>query len=240
MAIEKRWDAIAPRDFTANGTSLGIVTISTTAKYRTKQEIFIAATGEETLALEVKRILSPTQMRVGPRKGSITTTTDLSLYTTAKTANVYALEQARPVIQAQEHERAVFEEEPVVAKRVWLVDNFGEAYDQTNPLPVATPSANPPGTPSIYRVAYLTAGTEQSIAIPAGTSKIYIGDSELKSKMRIAYTANDTIDLPGGGGKYTTVFVGNAYERDGLLLTGKTLYYQANRSNIMIEIEFWQ
>jgi hypothetical protein len=76
-------------------------------------------------------------MIVGPKSGNINATTDVSSYTMALGANISANEQKRPTIGADDFERAVYEEEPTVAKRVVMVDKFGNKYDNTNPLPIA-------------------------------------------------------------------------------------------------------
>lgn len=136
MAFEKRWESVPPTNFTSNGTAQGIVTIAATFGFKVKQKVFVASSTQTTLFLEVKRVLSLTQLIVGP-EGKITDTADISLYTSADTANLYALEQPRPSIPQTEYERAVFEEEPTVAKRVVFVDQLGDFYDDANPLPIA-------------------------------------------------------------------------------------------------------
>ena len=238
MALEKRWAAIAPIAFTVDGTSDGIVTLSTTKRIHVKQRIYIQATGNLNLFLEVKRVLSKTQLIVGPQGTPISTTTDISTYTTALGANLYALEQPRPAIPLQEIERAVFEEEPTVAIRSLLVDDLGNTFDEGNPLPVtATVTDSAPQNPYIYRIAYPTAGVEMTKAIPDNTKKLYVSAVGKMGVVRIAFSAGATITGPGES--YVTVDMGNAYEREGIKLVGKTLYFQCSRGSVIIEIEVW-
>lgn len=238
MAIEKRWSAIAPRVFVANGSSIGKITVASTRKFKTKQEITVTATGEDSLPLEIKRVLSKTELIVGPRKTPLDQFTDLSAYTTAKSAAISALEQYRPSIPAQEHERAVYEEEPVVAKRIYLVDDIGESFNEDNPLPVlATISDNAPTTVYVYRVPYPTADVEMSQIIPDNTKKIRIALENLDGRLRVSYATNGTIDA--GGNDYITTHVGNSYMRETVKLINKTVYFQTNKSDVIIEIECW-
>lgn len=135
--FEKRFAAVPAQVFTANGGANGSVSIADTSLFKVKQQVIITATGQPNLdSLEVKKVLSPTSMIVGPSTGSINTFTNLSAYTVAAGAQIFANEQKRPIINSDDYERAVYEEEPTVAKRVVLVDQFGNKYDEDNPLPV--------------------------------------------------------------------------------------------------------
>lgn len=133
--FEKRFAAVPAQVFTANGGANGSVTIADTSLFKVKQRVVITATGQLNLDLEIKNIVSPTVMIVGPATGNINSFTDLSAYTTAASASVFANEQRRPQIPSDDFERAVYEEEPTVAKRVVMVDKFGDIYDADNPLP---------------------------------------------------------------------------------------------------------
>lgn len=138
VMLEKRFPAVPPQSFTVNPTANGVVTIADTTLFKVKQLVMVAANTLPTLdKLEVKQVLSPTQMIIGPAGGAIHTTTDLSAYTTLLSGAVfYPSEQKRPVITADDFERAVYEEEPIVAKRVIGVDQMGRPYNQSNPFPV--------------------------------------------------------------------------------------------------------
>jgi hypothetical protein len=131
MAIEKKWAAIAPVAFIASGSRRGRVTIASTAGFRVKMEVAIGHPTLPTLLLEVKRVLSATQMDLGDPAKSINDRTDLSAYDFQ--AYVFADEQIRPDIPLKEIERALYEEEPVVAKRVVPVNQFGQVNSPASP-----------------------------------------------------------------------------------------------------------
>ena len=135
--LEKRFAAVPAQSLIADGTVDGIITIANTRLFKVKQEVYLSATALPNLdKIEVKRVLSANQLMVGPKGGSIRTPIDVSAYTLAAGATIAANEQDRPAIGADYTERATYEEEPVVARRVILVDEFGNKYNASNPLPV--------------------------------------------------------------------------------------------------------
>lgn len=137
---EKKFKAVPPQAFTANGTSLGSLAIADASLFKVKQQVIIKATSLPDLYVEIKRIeaASPHLIYVGDPKKSIDDRTNISAYTVALGATIELPEdQKRPIITADDHERAVYEEEPTVAKRVVIVDKWGNKIDETNPLAVA-------------------------------------------------------------------------------------------------------
>jgi hypothetical protein len=141
MAMEKRFAAVPPQPFTANGTVNGVVTIADTSLFKVKQKVILFQPSiTDPLNLEVKAVLNPTQMQVGPVGGPVVNNfTNISAYTVALGAFVIANEQLRPTIISDDYERAVYEEEPTVAKRVIPVDQFGNKISSTNPLMSTSP-----------------------------------------------------------------------------------------------------
>lgn len=141
MAYEKRLKAVPLQLFTANGTSLGQITVADASLFKVKQQVVLNSSAAGLLRLEVKRVDSKTILFVGPisdhqHKSSILERTDVSAYLVADGASLSADEQKRPSIPEQEIERLTYEEEPVVARRVTLVDENGDKYTDANPLPV--------------------------------------------------------------------------------------------------------
>lgn len=236
--IEKKWEAIPPVVLSVSGTVDGVVNLPSTKGFKTKQVVNLGSATQQLLQLEVKRVTSKLQLIVGPLGKNLSTVSDISAYTIADGATLAAPEQQRPAIPIQEHERAVYEEEPVVAKRVFLVDDQGDPYDEDNPIPVeATISDNAPQNVFVYRNSYATAGEEDSQIIPNNTKQLYVSIVGKMGKMRTSFDSNGTVDGPSA--TYITTELGCSYDREGLKLIGKTLYYQANKSDVIIEIEAW-
>lgn len=136
MAYEKRWAAVPPQNFTANGTDTGKITVADASLFKVKQQVIVVSNTQTNLNLQVQRIDTATELYVGPPGSSISTRTDISAYTTADAANIYAIEQPRSSVPEEQVERLTYEEEPTVARRVVLVDKIGNKIDDDNPLPV--------------------------------------------------------------------------------------------------------
>lgn len=134
--FEKRWAAVSPQLFTSNGTANGKLTVLDSSVFKVKQQVNLSATTLPNLNLEVKSIPDDTTILVGPLSANIFTYSDISAYTVALGANIWAIEQKRSSVPVEEINRAVYEEEPVVAERVILIDKHGNKYDENNPLPV--------------------------------------------------------------------------------------------------------
>lgn len=137
MSYEKRWSAIPATAFTSSGTSSGIVTITSTKGFHVKQSVLLRSDNLTTpLQLQVKSVISSTQLTVGPKTSSLTEVTDISAYSLSQHPTIEAPLQPRPTIDQKEYLRSVFEEEPTVALRTTQVDPLGNQYTLDNPMPV--------------------------------------------------------------------------------------------------------
>ena len=136
MAIEKKWESIPVRLFVANGGTEGQVTLQSTIDFKVKQRVIIKGLSVPDLHLEVKRVVSETILWVG-KPGDIDFRENLSSYL-ASTSTIEAHEQPRNAIPDKEYERAVYAEEPIVAKRNILVDRLGRYFHSLNPFPSLT------------------------------------------------------------------------------------------------------
>jgi hypothetical protein len=135
--LEKRFIAVPNQYILADGSVDGILVVPDASLFKVKQEVYIGGNTLPNLNdIEVKRVISPTQIAIGPKKGNIDARSDLSAYTLAKNCFIAANEQKRPSVPLEEFTRAVYEEEPTVAQRTVLVDKYGRRYDNENPLPV--------------------------------------------------------------------------------------------------------
>jgi hypothetical protein len=139
MAVEKKWLSVTTTPFTSNGTQFGVVTVADTAGFKVKGLCFLAGNSPLTvLQLQVQRVLSPTQLIVGP-PGSTpdpSNFTDISAYTVSQGAVIGFPEQSKNKIKPDDIEQATYEADPTVAWRVTLVDQYGRFYSVTNPIPI--------------------------------------------------------------------------------------------------------
>lgn len=162
MAIERRWKGVPATPFTANGTQFGIVTVADTAGYVVKREAVIAATTLPMLRVQIQRVLSSTQLIVGkvgtdPNPQNYI---NISAYTVALAANIAFPEQEKSKIRPDDIDQAVYEPDPIVAKRVIPVDEYGNFYNSDNPLPTAFD-----GTVSIGDVSILDPTTKVPLKV---------------------------------------------------------------------------
>lgn len=127
--LEKRFIAVPNQLFTTDGTADGKLTVVYSGFFKVKQQIIIKSnTQGPTVDLEIKRITDVNTIEVGP-KGKIDVRYDLSAFTVAGGAVIFANEQFRPSVPQEEIIRAVYEEEPVVAYRVIGVDQNGNTVN---------------------------------------------------------------------------------------------------------------
>jgi len=130
MASERFWRQIV-EPFASNGTSNGVIVVDDSEGFKVKAEVLIEAIGQPVLTVEIKDIPDAYTILVGPKGAEMQTRSDLSLYTVAQSAKITQKKQKRPSIGPGEYERAVYEEEPIVAKRVIPVGRTGELIDQS-------------------------------------------------------------------------------------------------------------
>lgn len=135
--FEKSWPAVPPQLFTANGNTVGLITVANTRGFKVKAKVVLSATAIPDLRVECKRVISKTQLFVGPINANINARTDVSAYTVAASAFIYQEEQPRATIPPADLAQAVYEQEPGCAIRTIFTDEFGNFYDEDNPLPIA-------------------------------------------------------------------------------------------------------
>jgi len=197
---EKRLYAVAPVLFTADGDTNGTVKVANAAIFTVKQHVLIKATGLPTLTLEIKRIEDRVTVHVGPIAGAITLRTDVSLYTVALGANISANEQGRPKIPEQDVERATYQDEPVVARRVFVVDELGNNFNANNPFPVdatvvippdlavrITAYANDPAPGDLPSSVRISDGTNQLTVNPDGSINVNLTTSSSEPGLQVLH-----------------------------------------------------
>jgi hypothetical protein len=217
MAIEKHFIAISARSFTSNGTSGGLVTLASTAGFKVKQLVLIKGTALTTLELQVKRVISSTQLLVGPKNSDLTTYSDISSYTTAASSTIESLEQPKPAIPLDSMDRAVYETEPTLALRIIPVDQYGNIN-----------SLSEESNLGVNAFALDTADTSMSVT---DVSKYRAGSLEISWS---GATSSDAFATPG----YFTVLIGNTASPS---TTEATIYVSAASGSYLyrgLDIDF--
>lgn len=252
MAFEKRWSAVPARVFTANGTSEGLVTISTTCDYFVGQKIQITATGLPALQVVVKRVTSDTELFVGPSRSSsqgkrnIDARTDLTAYTVAANAQISAAEQPRVSIDPKEQWRAVYAEEPTVAIRNLLVDKVGRqidsvldsgvrrlAVDSNVNLSGVTVEVEQANAVTIHNISIALANTEFSQALPTDTKKFCVRIRDGAAQLNLAFTGGQS------GTTYVKIRRGQSFTSADIDFASLTLFMQSPTVGAIVEIIAW-
>lgn len=140
MAIERMWESISPRVFVEDGSENGLITLDSTIRFRVGMKVSISTTNPnvENKNLVVKRVLSSTQMFVGPNDKNIKSRSDITAFTVGEIAMISVTKQDKTQIPEKDQLHMTLEREPVNARRVFQVDDFGNPIGTTpeNPLNV--------------------------------------------------------------------------------------------------------
>ena len=198
MAFENKLATVPPQPFTADGTSLGVVTIASTCGFYIKQFVNLQSNTQPQIQLQIKNILSNTQLIVGPNNNSLKASpsnhTGISGYTVADGATISAPEQNNFPIPADDHYNAVYMPAPVSADREILVDCYGNPFDDNNPLPVSFD-----GTISIGDVHILGAAPDNNeLVVNADGSINVVVESTPSPNTTIVNTYNELLSVAGG------------------------------------------
>jgi hypothetical protein len=234
--LEKRFYAVPPQLLTTNGSPNGYVTIyNACGILKVKQVVSVTDTLGNLRTYEVKRIDEPDRVFLGPIGKPLLSYDDMSAYTTANGAFLFADEQQRTKIAEQEIPRAVYQEEPAVAIRSILVDDCGDTYGENNPLPVEgtlTVSIGGLSAPSIINTPAPTI-TEYAIPLPANTKEFKIKMRNAMG-MKLAWVSGDTAT------NFITMHPGTVYHQADLKLTAPLNVYVLPRvAGSVIEMSYW-
>jgi hypothetical protein len=240
MALERLWNTIGPVAFIANGGADGVITVASVSGMRVKQQVIVASTTQPTLdKLEIKRVLSPTKILVGPIKttGEFLSRQDLSAYLTADLATIKIIEQKKSKPTAADIMSFVYEPEAVVAIRTFGVDQLGRAWDVDNPFPISgtfVATSDQPTQQIIQNVPMATANTEYEVDLPDGTKRYQLRVRDDASKGKLAFTATETTS------KYWTMTRGAIVDSESLNLPiNSKLYISLDKPNQVLEVISW-
>ncbi len=121
--FERKWPTVILTPIAVAGH---VITVSNTSGLHTKAVVKLAASGQETVEYEIKRVLNDTQLQVGLIGKAIDAIENPTQYNGGM---LTMEEQNRNAIGGDPVIRAVYEEEPAVALRNVLVNKFGTHID---------------------------------------------------------------------------------------------------------------
>jgi hypothetical protein len=136
VAFERQWSAVT-QAFTSDGTVQGLVTVSDAKGFYVKQQIYLSSNTQPSIQLQVQRVIGPNWIYVSkPGTAYNGPYTDVSAYKVADNATISANQQLFPTVKPEDADQATFEREPIVARRVIPVDEYGTKIGKDNPLNV--------------------------------------------------------------------------------------------------------
>ena len=144
MALERFWGTVAPTLLILDGTAVGLITVADTAGFKVKGLAQLANNVNLQMVVQVNQVLSSTQMLVGKPGSSPSASVggiasgaivDVSAFKVADGATIGFGQQPKNKIKPDDAEVAVYESDPTVAYRTVPVDQYGNIYSTTNPLP---------------------------------------------------------------------------------------------------------
>jgi hypothetical protein len=159
MALERSLNAVPPTPLTTDGSAHGVATVASTCGFFVKQQVTLQGPLLPPLTLEVKRVVNYTTLWLGIKGPQMTHNVDLSAYTVAAGAFIFAEEQSKATLSTEARDFASYVQEPVNAWKSQAVDCNGNPYGAGNPLPVSFD-----GTISIGQVEVI--GTNGNIVQP--------------------------------------------------------------------------
>ena len=233
MAIERLWVSVPTQVLTSDGGRYGEVSIPTTVGIKVKHKVRLGSNTQPEITLEVKRVINSTDILLGPIGPEMRKYSDLRLYLTSANSYLIIDEQERNKIVPDAFWRAVYEEEPTVALRTFLVDYLGNRYSDSNPIPVAgslSISTSETLVPKILNYTITDANTNVNIPIPANVRKFSIKLRDGKGPLRIYDSLN---------GPFYTVSKGSDYNVDGITTPVTSLLVQSSQGDSIVEIYAW-
>jgi len=240
--IERRYTRILPVALSSDGQANGIVTLPDTCNFRVKMTVILSASGLGAARYQVKRILSSTEMVLGGEKEPLHSRSDISQYTTALSSTIEAPEQERPRLSIVDMEQAMYETEPVVARRVYSVDKWGNPYTEDNPLPTSAivnldninVDISNPTQETIGRITILS-DIEKPFTLPDKTVKYQIRSRDRES-LFLANVLGETVDT----GDNIYINRGFTYVSPDLDIPDGYIIYIKSTKDGTVEIVTWQ
>jgi hypothetical protein len=240
---ERRWPSVI---LTPIAVANHKITVSSTKGLHTKQKVTLRLGANALTDIEIKRVLSDTEIQVGPLGAEMGNIINPVAY---NGGTLEMSEQERNKVGNEITFRAVYEEEPAVALRTLMVDRMGAYIDSVvdgsgiNRLAVdtvvsvgdiAVDIAYPTDIVVDHVPSPVTADTEFSIIIPANTKRFTLRTLEDQSSIKIAFSSGLS------GTMYSKISPGETWPSGDLDLTGPlTIYAQTPKANMTVVVVRW-
>lgn len=128
MASE-RYLAAASSSLTSNGLADGTLKVNLSDGFKVKARAILSSDTQPKLEVEIKAVIDRLTILVGPPSSDIQERLNVSAYLVADNAKLDQPQQRKMSISPADVDRATYEEEPVVARRMIQVTREGNAFN---------------------------------------------------------------------------------------------------------------
>lgn len=193
MAMEQQWLGVNAAPLTQDGTTTGLITVADTAGYRVKGYAILVANSLSPLQVQVQRVISRTQMYVGPMgtTPNQANSVNISAYTVALQASVAFPQQFKNRLKPDDIDVFTYEGDPVNARRFVSVDPYGDFYTKDNPMPIVFD-----GTVEIGEVEII--GTNGNILEPNSNGSINVVEAAAPVPLTAQNPTNEISSVASG------------------------------------------
>jgi hypothetical protein len=238
MSIERLWESIPPRLFSANGKMSGEVPLVNARGFKVGMIVSVSSAALPTPAtFKIKRVIS-NSIWVGAVDKGIENRLDMSAYLLADSAAMWATEQTKTNLSFEDRDYATFEHEPANARRVMAVDELGDPWNIDNPIPViasVTVDASDPVANVVQNITTpITANTEFTISLPSNTKRWQVRVRDHLAKGRVAFIPGETLTNWWSLERGTIV---DSYSMD--LPTSSNIYMSVDKASMTMEVFIW-
>ena len=229
---ERLWPTVIQTPISITGWK---VTVTSTAGIKVHQSATLSKPGQESLEFEVKRVLNKTELLLGIKGQGQPATSGITQF---NGGTFIVNEQSRNKLGDSPIARAVYEEEPTIAIRTILVDQFGTIIDSvtdnsgTNRLAVdasVTVDLKTVKNLEVQNITIPTANTEYTLVLPANIFRFMFRVRGSAANVKLAFS-------PGASG--TTYFQnqrGNIFDSGELNTGAYNVYYQVDKPDVTLE-----
>lgn len=231
MAKERQYSLIGPLLFTSDGENGGLITLESTRGLKVNNKVVVSANGLPTIAgdLKILEVIDKHVLRVG--FGGNKPIVNLAPYTVSGGASITRPAQDRAKVPEDDQNRATYEQEPTLARRAILVDEWGDPYNEVNKIHVDVDQVDNESLAQI-NISNLIVSNDNfyPILISASAKKFIIKARDVTSLLLKATHASSD---------FMTIRAGTSYSEFVTLKENMTLYVQSTRNNQVVELITW-
>lgn len=215
MAYERYWEEVSPRSLSTDGTSDGSIGLTDLNGFYVKQDVVLQSNTRPATTFQIKRIdVTNSRIWLGSKSEPINKYSDLSAFLIADASTIQSSRQPKNSVPKDDQAQGTYETEPIVARRVILVDDQGNKISSENPLPVdaSVSVVVPPVTVDLDALTPPTQANPDNVLIVGSEDGTKGG---LKHAARVDSDLDLRVGISDGENKAVVDIAGNLQVSDG-------------------------